>query len=604
MQLIRSIEISYFRSLHRVRIAGCRPLNVFCGLNDSGKSNVLKALGLFFNQEADWSTALDFHRDFCAQRLDEVRKESVKGKQFIRVSLELQRPATYKNSLPEQVRVAKTWYRDRSQAEQKDDLEKAQRGGKLPSTLETARRCLQMLLNRTRFEYVPAVKDRRFFEHILGRLQTTLLGRNNPQLSQMTEELAGLIQERVTSLQEDFRRATGIQSMIVPPDELSALFQAFGVSTDLSEEYKVPLGLRGDGIQALYVLSMLRFISESSNLYFLWGFEEPENSLEYSLLTTMARELDATYSKVAQIFVTTHSPALTTLRSDRTACFRVSRDERGLSVVKPVWPEGGSALERAQLNVEMGFMHIQEELHGEYVSKVEEVDRLREGLDKIQNEIAALTSPVILTEGKNDASIIRVAWEKRRPGVGIPFQCRSCDPSESGSSGGVTMLRWAVEAAHPEYGRKVIGIFDRDSAGIKEFGKLSANFSAWRGRDDVKVHSNSLSYAFLLPVPTGREAYARNHNMPLEYLFPDEVLKKRTLLDQGLQFGMPALELRAGATQIPLDPALIPLESLEGTRSVSGGKTVFAEQIVPGLDAAYFEGFASLLSLVDDLIWE
>ena len=44
MQIIRSVSISYFRSIHRLRIETGNDLVVFSGANDAGKSNVLKAL--------------------------------------------------------------------------------------------------------------------------------------------------------------------------------------------------------------------------------------------------------------------------------------------------------------------------------------------------------------------------------------------------------------------------------------------------------------------------------------------------------------------------------------------------------------------------------
>ena len=51
--VIKKIEISNFRSIHH-QIIDCKELNIFSGLNDSGKSNILKALNLFFNNETDF----------------------------------------------------------------------------------------------------------------------------------------------------------------------------------------------------------------------------------------------------------------------------------------------------------------------------------------------------------------------------------------------------------------------------------------------------------------------------------------------------------------------------------------------------------------------
>ena len=47
--MIGKVEIQYFRSIYRVTISDINDINIFSGKNDAGKSNVLKALNLFFN---------------------------------------------------------------------------------------------------------------------------------------------------------------------------------------------------------------------------------------------------------------------------------------------------------------------------------------------------------------------------------------------------------------------------------------------------------------------------------------------------------------------------------------------------------------------------
>ena len=110
MILIDSIEIKYFRSIYQMKINNIKDVFVLSGKNDAGKSNVLKALNLFFNNNVDWKTDFSFQRDFSFRRLAEVRK-SIKGKMFIEVSVGFNRTESYKNSLPEKFIVTKTWRR-------------------------------------------------------------------------------------------------------------------------------------------------------------------------------------------------------------------------------------------------------------------------------------------------------------------------------------------------------------------------------------------------------------------------------------------------------------------------------------------------------------
>lgn len=61
---ITSLSIKNFRSIasfdHSIR-----DLNIFVGQNDEGKSNILRALDLFFNHNKASGYALDWSRDFC-----------------------------------------------------------------------------------------------------------------------------------------------------------------------------------------------------------------------------------------------------------------------------------------------------------------------------------------------------------------------------------------------------------------------------------------------------------------------------------------------------------------------------------------------------------
>ena len=129
---IDKVEIFYFRSIYKVSIKDLRDLNIFSGKNDAGKSNILKAMNLFFNNETDWQTQIDFSKDFSKKRLNEVRKDTIKGKQFIRVKVHFIRGGKSIKSLPEKFFVSKTWYRNSRTPEIKSSIEKQFNDGKIP----------------------------------------------------------------------------------------------------------------------------------------------------------------------------------------------------------------------------------------------------------------------------------------------------------------------------------------------------------------------------------------------------------------------------------------------------------------------------------------
>jgi ABC-type histidine transport system ATPase subunit len=74
MKLIRRIEISYLRSLYTAVLDRPGDMNVVFGRNDSGKSNLLRALNLFFNEETEPGRGeIEFDLDFSDIRRDAAK---------------------------------------------------------------------------------------------------------------------------------------------------------------------------------------------------------------------------------------------------------------------------------------------------------------------------------------------------------------------------------------------------------------------------------------------------------------------------------------------------------------------------------------------------
>ena len=86
MQIIEKIEIKHFRSFDggknqdKVHIENLQDLNIFSGANDSGKSNILRALNLFFNNEISPGLKFNIERDFFVQCLVNIYREFIRHK--------------------------------------------------------------------------------------------------------------------------------------------------------------------------------------------------------------------------------------------------------------------------------------------------------------------------------------------------------------------------------------------------------------------------------------------------------------------------------------------------------------------------------------------
>jgi predicted ATP-dependent endonuclease of OLD family len=78
MKIISRLEVSRFRSLRDCRIDKLGHLTAFAGLNNSGKSNVLRALNAFFLGEVEPGVPLSFERDFYRPELSSKKKKRIR----------------------------------------------------------------------------------------------------------------------------------------------------------------------------------------------------------------------------------------------------------------------------------------------------------------------------------------------------------------------------------------------------------------------------------------------------------------------------------------------------------------------------------------------
>ncbi|MFC3114687.1 AAA family ATPase [Cellvibrio fontiphilus] len=596
MKIINKISVKYFRSLHTVEIKDCSSINVISGRNDVGKSNVIKALNLFFNGQADWDSDYSFYDNFSKKRLEEVRKDSIKGKQFVSIKIEFSRPENYHKSLPETFNVERKWFRDSKTFEQSDDLSALDKAKKLPSKLTTAQRALGRFLNKIHFEYVPAIKDRIYFNDLLRRLQFSLLDltiSQNQQLFETANTLADHIEGQITDLKMDFEKATNIHTTIQPPSTVSSLFQAFFISTQ-TDSGEVALKFRGDGLQSRYIASVLHYIASNSNDYYIWGYEEPELALEYSHASKMADDFSETYSKRSQIFLTSHSPAFISLAGENVSCYRATQ-ENAITDVSNVLNSNNKEL----LRYEIGILDIQKEVHELYSKEFLKLKSVYEKIDQLELEINRTKMPMLVTEGKTDKIIIEKALEifgENAPSILV----RACDNSGGiGSSGGAGQLGRLIETIHPDDDRIVIALFDNDEEGQKEFSGLSKNFTEYN--KNVKRHRNGIAWAIKIPEPDFREGYADAKNLCIEYLFDDGIISKKNERGEGLKFRKQPPKVTIGNVQLSLNLDHLDLQ-LKKYEKIETGKDIFSQEIINDLNLNDFRGFKELFNEIKEIL--
>ena len=77
MITIRDIEISRFRSIRDAKLAELQDFSILAGLNNSGKSNFLRALNLFFTGRPEPELPFNLARDYYRGELSAKKKKNI-----------------------------------------------------------------------------------------------------------------------------------------------------------------------------------------------------------------------------------------------------------------------------------------------------------------------------------------------------------------------------------------------------------------------------------------------------------------------------------------------------------------------------------------------
>jgi AAA15 family ATPase/GTPase len=508
VDLIERIEINYFRSVYSVSIKKLRDLNVFIGANDAGKSNVLRALNLFFNNESGYDEELQFLQDVTHLRQEEAR--DAKGRLTIWIKVHFNNVEKWK-TLPSKFFIKKSWNRYSEEPEISSDVKNKQ--------------SLTKFQNKIKFHYIPAVKEKDIFSAYLHLLYETLSSREDIEFSGPAEALSSAVNKSITDLTDTIRVALAVRSNIQIPNDLESIFERLEFFTE-QDAFRVPLSRRGDGLQVRHIPHILQYISNNNRGLNVWGYEEPENSLEMSNAFELAKEFDENFSISNQLFITSHSPAFYSLDSKRTKHYLVRKTEIE-STGRKSCVTSIEDLENAKVaDAELGVAQLIAQRSQDAFA---EIERLRLKND----QLTAVSRPVVLTEGKTDATLFKAAWHKLFPDKQIPFEVTSCDLGgiEGGQeNAGADELKKILESTTKNQNPIRIGVFDRDSKGRECFDNLKKHLP-FEGGADTKINQNKLSGAIRLPSVTWGSPYDRylSDEISVELLFhftefsPDDV---------------------------------------------------------------------------------
>ncbi|MBD0411082.1 AAA family ATPase [Pseudoalteromonas distincta] len=620
MRAIEKVQIKNFRSFFgttqndKAEILNISDLNIFSGSNDSGKSNVLRALNLFFNGEIDNVHSFNFDTDFnifkqnLTQKVIEIKVYFNVNKRNVSITKFYDRSG-YRNfeyrfihkDNDNEIIIDSRQNKNEQRYKNNNSILKQESG---------YRRSAMRLIQSISFSYVPAIREERFFSHLYGKIiykikkneekhiqnliteknkierwEKTLENKSDKKefkvnlsipewrsnrISQISQEISDIesldksiigLESQINKFASNLFKATNfLSSEFKVGSNLLEFFESFDIGT--GGDKNLSLRTRGDGVQARFIPEMLDFMDSISNdkKYFIWGFEEPENSAEYKNQQILASKLKLSFSVKKQIFITTHSEEFLSLY-DGEEIDSAKRKANLYHVKKQTnktQSESYSIIE--QFDVEhqtFDFSTIKSDLEndiGSSLIRAKYSKEIKEKESKLLEKIEFLEKKELEFEEEYQRSkkwfvfledeypeIYKVAYLKIE---NVTFTADNLEQKFQETSpfnvysknGQIELNKFLGSVVVDEWKkRKIIGLFDFDSA-YDQFKGLNKNkWSPIEGEEKSclfrrrKDHTDF--YALVIPVPEFRETYASKNlgsksALEIEMLFTDEQLER------------------------------------------------------------------------------
>jgi predicted ATPase len=584
--LITKIEINSFRSIEKI-IVPVKEINVFSGANDIGKSNILKAINLFFNSQTDFLKPLKFEDDYnMVSRAKAIR--SSKMKQLIKIRLYIKPPSSYKTLSSEKDLFIERQY-DRA----------GERSERFSTDDQKKRTSIKRIINKVKYVYIPALKGESVLQYLLSLIgeQQLITDQDilslNEKISDKTKDLKEILNKSeiqigtnfgLPTLLSDFWQKLSVNTSYEQFDKLNREIKGSNKEKQLnSSQFSISLLNRGEGLKSKYIPPLLKWLDNNDRTKeFIWGIDEPENSLEFGLSDKLARLFFNEYSSSNQIFLTSHSLAFINPPKDITnqpRIFKIVKDEFGSTQ----WEDMEDLFKKQsklKLYDELGILIAQKEFIEEYRNVVSEKEKLK-------SKVETYTVPIVIVEGKSDKFILEKAWKALNPQSAIPFDIYPSgiyiDVNES--EGNADQVKRAIELISPMIDESItiVGLFDNDREGNEQFKGLNKKiFEDHNIQKISRKHKTKNIYGLLLPVTDDRKIFVGDKIIQrffeMEHYFDDAILNQYNLKGD----------------KVAPDSSVFSIKSKN--------KISFAENKIDELDSTKFSNFIILFQKLTDLI--
>ena len=327
MRLISGVEISRFRSIEYLHLEQLSDLCSLVGPNNAGKSNVLRMLNLFFNDQTEPDVYLDFSRDF------HMAGQSRKKKQIsCSVSFTLPEHFRFRKGTEsaqqflhsDTFTIRKTWGVG-LEFEPSIDI---QRHGEQQYQSVDPRDVIKInqFLSVISFRYIPnravpaevlraesAAIQRELARRVANYGTTDSVKAMLAELSESAAKMVRPIAEQIRSLQ------VGVAELeLDTPEDLASLVVLSIFRASVGTKGRVEDTALGAGVQAVLMFAVMHDLIDGAAFKnfgwkqaAVWAIEEPESALHHGLavqLATLLRRYAFAMNWRFQILSTTHSP--------------------------------------------------------------------------------------------------------------------------------------------------------------------------------------------------------------------------------------------------------------------------------------------------------
>lgn len=319
MKLIQRVKVSGLRSILEANLASTGHLTSLAGKNSSGKSNFLRALNMFFNNEVEAGKPPVFIRDHRVQPKSKKKKRievqvtfSVPSRFKFRPDLRALEAGTNLT-----FEISRKWELD-EQRKVVDALEFIVDENPVEGGPELARQ----FINLVHFRYIPnrAVPANVLREEADSIAKfITMRMKRGPGAEELLESFQRAAATSLRTASEAFEHSGAPISdlSVSAPESLAEMLQIFGFQAVSGHGTAVSDTEWGAGHQAYLLYEILKAVDTDYGQFFgwrqanIWGVEEPESGLHRDLevqLATRFREWSHDEDLKLQILQTTHSP--------------------------------------------------------------------------------------------------------------------------------------------------------------------------------------------------------------------------------------------------------------------------------------------------------